>query len=57
MSKSKHKKYDDWYETDEDFSFTKQREENKNRRKMKRMKAALKTRDIDTLLRYEEDEL
>jgi len=55
MSKSKHySKYD--YE-DEEISISKTKEENKNKRRQKRLKAALKTKNIDEILRqtYEED--
>lgn len=56
MSKSKHYKFDTWNE-EEDISYSKIRDENKKRRKQKRMKAALKTRNIDELIRqtYDED--
>jgi len=59
MSKSKHRKHNDWYDDyeEDDFYSSKQREENKNRRKMKRMKAALRTKDIDTLMRYDEEDI
>jgi hypothetical protein len=55
MSKSKHYKFDSWND-EEDISYSKIREENKKRRKQKRMKSALKTRNIDELIRYEDDE-
>ena len=57
MSKSKHNKFrNDWNE-EEDISYSKSREELRNRRKQKRMKSALKTRNIDELMRqtYEEE--
>jgi hypothetical protein len=56
MSKSKHYKFNDWND-EEDISYSKAREENRNRRKQKKMKAALKTRNIDELIRqtYDED--
>lgn len=55
MSKSKHYKFDSWNE-EEDISYSRVREENKNRRKQKKMKAALKTRNIDELIRQTYDE-
>lgn len=56
MSKSQHNKYrNDWNE-EEDISYSKNREEMKRRRKQKRLKSALKTRNIDELIRFEYDE-
>jgi hypothetical protein len=57
MSKSKHTKYrDNDYNDDDEISFSKAREEIKNRRKQKRIKAALRTKNIDDLIKYEYDE-
>lgn len=57
MSKSKHNKFrDSDYNDDDDYSFSKTREEIKNRRKQKRIKAALRSKNIDDLIRYENDE-
>lgn len=56
MSKSKHNKHRDFlYEDEDEIPYSRIREENKNRRKQKRMKAALKTKNIDQLLRYEDE--
>lgn len=56
MSKSKHKRDYNNYDDDEFVSYNKVREENKKRRRQKRVKAALKTKDIDSLIRYDYDE-
>jgi len=55
MSKSKHKKYYDYLDEDE-VSFSESKEQSKNRRKQKRIKNALKTKNIADLIRYEEEE-
>lgn len=54
MSKSKHNKFKDDYE-DDDMSYSKVREENQKRRKQKRLKAALKTRNINDLMRFDDE--
>lgn len=53
MSKSKPKKYFIEEEADDYADYIKER---KNRRKQKRMRAALKTKDISTLVEFDEDE-
>lgn len=55
MSKSRHNKFRDWDDED-DLSYSKAREENKNRRKQKKLKAALKTKNIDELIDRTYDE-
>lgn len=55
MSKSKHKKYYDYLD-EEEISYSESKEQSKNRRKQKRIKNALKTKNIDDLIRYEEEE-
>ena len=58
MSKSKNSKYKSYWDNedlDENFSPSKYKEERKNRRRQKRMRAALKTKNITQLMEYEDD--
>lgn len=53
MSKSKHTKY---YDVDEDeASSLKAKDEYRNRRKQKKLKNALRAKNIDDLVRYDEE--
>lgn len=54
MSKTK-KRYQDFYD-DDDEDFGDGRRTKVNKHKEKRINHALKTKDIDELLRYDEDE-
>ena len=56
MSKNKRKQKISYDEYDEDFLYENQnREESRKRRQQKRMKNALRTKNIDALLEYEDD--
>ena len=57
MSKSKHNKFNDynWSDEEEYVSSSQLRQEKKEKRRQKRLNAALKTKDINKLLEYEED--
>jgi hypothetical protein len=57
MSKSKNTRYNQFNEDlDEEVSFSKYNEERKNKRRQKRINAALKTKDINKLMAYNDDE-
>jgi len=56
MSKNKRKQKISYDEYDDDFLYENQnREESRKRRQQKRMKNALRTKNIDALLEYEDD--
>lgn len=57
MSKSKHNKFNDynWSDDEEFISSSQLRQEKKEKRRQKRLNAALKTKDINKLMQYEED--
>ena len=57
MSKSKNTRYNQFNEDlEEEISFSKYNEERKNKRRQKRINAALKTKDINKLMAYDDDE-
>lgn len=57
MSKSKNTRYNQFNkDLDEEVSFSKYNEERKNKRRQKRINAALKTKDINKLMAYDDDE-
>lgn len=57
MSKSRHNKNFNYFDEEDDFNGNKFRQEHRDRRKQKRMKRALKTKNIDELIRCDDDEL
>lgn len=60
MSKLKHKKfgrYEGWDDSDNEyFDYKKKKQDNKNRRKSRQMKNDLRSKNIDSLMRYDDDE-
>jgi hypothetical protein len=46
----------DFYDDEEDYNIVNQRDEIRNRRKLKRMKNAIKSRRIDDLLDMDDDD-
>lgn len=56
MSKSKNTRYNSYdLDLDEELSFSKYNEERKNKRRQKRINAAIKTKDISKLMEYDEE--
>lgn len=56
MSKHKRKDYNDYNDYDDEFyDDTSYREKKKERRKERRIKTALKTKNIDELMKYEDE--
>lgn len=57
MSKSKNTRYNQFNDDlDEEVSFSKYNEERKNKRRQKRLNAALKTKDVSKLIEYDDDQ-
>ena len=57
MSKSKNTRYNQFNDDlDEEVSFSKYNEERKNKRRQKRLNAALKTKDVNKLMEYDDDQ-
>lgn len=55
MAKSNNRRKNDWYDDNEDFiTDRKQKSRDQNRKRDKRLKNAMKSRDIDTLLQEDD---
>jgi hypothetical protein len=55
MAKSNNRRKNDWYDDNEDFiTDRKQKSRDQNRKRDKRLRNAMKSRDIDTLLQEDD---